>query len=168
MNRTGIVTVERIDPRTPQIVEKIRELDRHMGRLYPAESNHLADIDTLAGPDSRVFAAKVDGNCLGCGAILVCDGYAEVKRIFVSPQARGLGLARRVIDRLEAETAALGLPLMRIETGISQPEALKLFTTSGFCECPAFGGYSQEDLYSIFLEKSVRSAQDGGSKWQPT
>lgn len=144
------------DPRTPEITAMIHALDRYMGGLYPAESNHLVDVNTLAQPNVHFFAAKMDGKHVGCGAIMIHGlDYAEVKRVFVDHAARGLGLGKRLIDKL-AETARLqGITLMRLETGISQPEALGLFEACGFTRCGSFGDYPADDPYSVFMERQV-------------
>ncbi|MGE3871805.1 MAG: GNAT family N-acetyltransferase [Parvibaculaceae bacterium] len=144
------------DPRTPEIVAMIHALDRYMGALYPAESNHLVDVNTLAQPNVHFFAARVDGRIVGCGAIMVHGSdYAEVKRVFVDPAARGLGLGRRLIDKLLATARTHGVTLLRLETGISQPEALGLFEACGFARCGPFGDYPADDPYSVFMERGV-------------
>ena len=144
------------DPRTPEIVAMIHALDRYMGDLYPAESNHLVDVNTLARPNVHFFAARVDGRIVGCGAIMLHGrDYAEVKRVFVDPRARGLGLGKRLIDRLVATARLQGITLMRLETGISQPEALGLFEACGFTRCGAFGDYPEDDPYSVFMERRL-------------
>ena len=104
------------DPRTPAIAALVSELDEYMIALYPAESNHLVDIETLAASDVRFFAARAGDEPMGCGAIMLKSDYAEVKRIYVSPRARGMGLARMLLERLEAEARGNGLALMRLET----------------------------------------------------
>jgi len=150
------VSLETVDPRIPEIIGMIRELDRYMGGLYPAESNHLMDIDSLVQRDVRFFAAKVDGAFRACGAIkLHGRDYAEVKRVYVMPSARGLGLGRRILAALEESARREGFNAMRLETGIFQPEALALFEASGFRRCSAFGGYPADDPYSVFMEKRL-------------
>jgi putative acetyltransferase len=150
------VSIEMVDPRIPEIIEMIQELDHYMGRLYPAESNHLMDIDSLVQRDVRFFAATVNGAFRACGAIkLHGQDYAEVKRVYVMPDTRGLGLGRRILATLEESARHEGITLMRLETGISQPEALGLFEASGFRRCSAFGGYPADDPYSVFMEKQL-------------
>src|SRR5215471_16356839 len=112
------IVIEPADPRLPKARKLVEDLDALMLSLYPMESNHLMPIDRLAEPDTRFFIAEVDGKALGCGAImLVADSYAEVKRIYVAPEGRGLGLAKLLIARLEEEALENGLRLMRLETG---------------------------------------------------
>ena len=157
MTETRTIAIERVDPRRPEITALIEELDGYMHGLYPAESNHLVDIETLASPNVHFFAVAVDGAWSGCGAIMIQpEGYAEVKRIFVSPRARGLGLGRRIIETLVDATRAQGLDLMRLETGVKQPEALGLFAALGFATRGPFGDYPTDDPLSVFMERRLR------------
>ncbi len=150
------IVIQPADPRLPQIRKLVEALDAYMISLYPMESNHLVPIDRLAEPDTRFFTAEVEGKVLGCGAIMLVDNsYAEVKRIYVSPEGRGLGLAKLLIARLEEETLDHGLNWMRLETGRYQPEALGLFEAMGFRLCGPFGDYPTDDPNSVFMEKKI-------------
>lgn len=156
MTEQRAAVLKAVDPRTPQIVAMIRELDRYLIALYPAESNHLVDIETLAQPNVRFFAAMEGDVCLGCGAIMIHGAaYAEVKRVFVSPAARGTGLGNRILETLEVAARREGLALLRLETGPCQPGALHLFESFGFARCGAFGDYPVDDPYSVFMEKRI-------------
>lgn len=69
------------------------------------------------------------------------DGDAEIKRMFVIPAGRGHGLARRILAALEADARAAGRTRMVLETGDKQPEAIALYTSSGYTPCAKFGHY---------------------------
>ncbi|MCX5391250.1 GNAT family N-acetyltransferase [Streptomyces sp. NBC_00094] len=69
------------------------------------------------------------------------DGDAELKRMYVIPEARGLGLARRILTALESDARAAGRTRMVLETGVAQPEAISLYTSSGYEPCVKFGHY---------------------------
>jgi GNAT superfamily N-acetyltransferase len=69
------------------------------------------------------------------------DGDAELKRMFVIEQMRGRGLARRILAALEEDARAAGRVRMVLETGTKQPEAVALYTSSGYEPCPKFGYY---------------------------
>ncbi|MFH8594621.1 GNAT family N-acetyltransferase [Streptomyces rimosus] len=69
------------------------------------------------------------------------DGDAEIKRMFVVEEARGRGLARRILAALEADARAAGRVRMVLETGIKQPEALALYASCGYRPVPKFGLY---------------------------
>jgi len=153
--RARRIVVIQVDPCSPPTVALIEELDRHLSQLYPAESNYLMDLDALCAPDVRFFAAHVDGETLGCGAIKQFADYTEVKRVYVSPRARGLGVAKLVIKALETATRDAGLRIMRLETGIYQPDALALFEKVGFMRISSFGDYPKDDPYSVFMERKL-------------
>jgi putative acetyltransferase len=156
MNPNATVVIEPVDPRLPKARKLVEELDALLISLYPMESNHLVAIDRLAEPDTRFYIAEVDGKAVGCGAIMLVDGsYAEVKRVYVAPAGRRLGLAKLLLARLEVEALNNGLRLMRLETGRYQPEALALFEATGFRLCGAFGDYPSDDPNSIFMEKAL-------------
>jgi putative acetyltransferase len=148
------VRIAPADPADPSIRVLIEELDQYMIPLYPAESNHLLDIETLRQPEMRFFAAFVDGDAVGCGGCWLHEGYAEIKRVYVSPKARGLGLARKLMQRIEDEALASGRTIARLETGIHQPEALGLYRATGYTDRGPFGDYPQ-DPNSVFMEKPL-------------
>ena len=151
----GAITIAPEPPRQPEIVELFRQLDSYCAALYPVESNHFVDVESLCGPDFRFFVARRGREALGCGALRVDrEGYGEVKRMFVLPSARGLKLGRRLLARLEAQARHDGLTALRLETGTRQPEALGLYRAAGFTERGPFGDY-REDPWSVFMEKSL-------------
>ncbi|WP_262062565.1 GNAT family N-acetyltransferase [Streptomyces sp. STR69] len=80
------------------------------------------------------------------------DGDAELKRMFVIEQARGLGLARRMLAALEADARAAGRSRMVLETGTKQPEAIALYTSSGYEPCVKFGYYRLFDDSRCFAK----------------
>ena len=155
MTTKKLIVIEQTDPRRPEVRELVAELDAYMQRLYPAESNHLLDVESLAQPEVLFFVGRVDGESLACGAIVLRgaeegrhesgEAYAEVKRIYVSPRARGLGLGKKLLSHLEDAARAHRLHLICLETGVYQPEALGLFAHHGFARCRHFGDYPPDD-----------------------
>ena len=138
------------------ILKMVEKLDAYMKELYPPESIHLIRPEKLSAGANRFFAVKVDGKLMGCGGFRVVGrDYAEIKRIFVDPSSRGLGLAKALLGRLERESRLLGLPEMRLETGTAQPEAIGLFERCGYTECPPFGDYPKNDPNSYFMQKTL-------------
>ena len=149
-----MITITRESPRQDDVVALIRQSDALMQSLYPAESNHLVDIDALAQPQVHFFVAREDDRALGCGALVVDGKRAEMKRVFVAPAARGKGIARLIMEALEREAAKLGVDLMQLETGIKQPEAIALYRKFGYVERGPFGSYRPDPL-SLFMEKRL-------------
>jgi len=149
------VTLRIESPRQADVLRLLEALDAYQSGLYPPESNHFLDVEALAEPRVRFFVARRAGRALGCGALRIdAAGYGELKRMFVSPDARGLKLGRRILDRVEEEARREGLVCLRLETGIHQPEALGLYRSAGYVERDAFGEYKPDPL-SVFLEKSL-------------
>jgi putative acetyltransferase len=148
-----VLSIARESPRQDDVMALIRQSDALMHALYPAESNHLVDIDSLAQPQVHLLVAREQRRALGCGAFVLCgDGQAEMKRVFVDPAARGKGVARAIMEALEREAAKHGVTLMQLETGIRQPEAIALYRKHGYVERGPFGAYRQDPL-SLFMEK---------------
>jgi putative acetyltransferase len=148
------VVVTIADPAEPSIRVLIDALDQYMIPLYPAESNHLLDIETLRQPEMRFFSAIVGDKVMGCGGCWLHGDYAEIKRVYVSPDARGLGVAKKLMQRIEDEARASGRMIARLETGIYQPEALGFYRALGYVDRGPFGDYS-EDPNSVFMEKRL-------------
>ena len=124
--------------------------------LYPAESRHGLDLALYANPDVALFIAREAGVVLGCGAYrLAGDGSAEVKSMFVLPEARGRGIGRAILHAIE--TALRGrVTTLRLETGIKQDAALRLYEKAGFHRRGPFGS-SRDDPLSVFMEKPLPS-----------
>jgi putative acetyltransferase len=150
-----MIEVSRETPRQDEVVALIRQSDALMQSLYPAESNHLVDIDSLAEPHVHFFVGRENGTALGCGAFVIStNGHAEMKRVFVNSEARGKGVARAIMEALEREAARIGVTTMQLETGIKQPEAIALYRKFGYVERGPFGAY-QPDPLSLFMEKKL-------------
>jgi GNAT superfamily N-acetyltransferase len=75
---------------------------------------------------------------------------AEVKRMYVVPRAQRLGVARRVLAHLETTAAEAGIEALVLETGMKQPEAIALYTSSGYEPIPGFGYYCGSELSRCF------------------
>lgn len=145
------LTIE--DPDQPEIHRLLSASNAYMAALYPAESNHLLDVEALQAANVRFFVARAGGVCAGCGALVLNgDNSAEIKRMWVEPQARGLKLGRRLLEAIETKACRENIAVLRLETGISQPEAIGLYQSAGFRRIGAFGSYLPDAL-SVFMEK---------------
>jgi putative acetyltransferase len=139
----------------PEVHALLRQSDAYHAALYPAESNHLVDVETLSEPNVRFLVARRDGIAAGCGALILgVDGEAELKRMFVAPEARGKKIGARMLEALEASAKAEGVRVVRLETGVRQPESLALYRRHGYTERGPFGTY-QRDPLSTFFEKWI-------------
>lgn len=149
------IEIQILDPNSPAATGLIRDLDNYLLDLYPIESNHLDSMEELSKPHVHLLGVFENGQPLGCGAIkLLPEGYGEIKRVYVNADARGKGIGRRILAALEQIAVKAGYTLLRLETGVHQPEALQLFKANGFIRTDRFGGYPN-DPFSVFMEKRL-------------
>jgi putative acetyltransferase len=149
------VTLARESPRQADVGRLLAALDAYQSALYPAESNHFLDVDALSAPAVRFFVARRDGTALGCAALRIDpERYGELKRMYVTPEARGMSLGRRLLECVETEARREGLECLRLETGMHQTEALGLYRSAGYREREPFGDYARDPL-SVFMEKRL-------------
>jgi ribosomal protein S18 acetylase RimI-like enzyme len=133
----------------------IGELDAYLEPLYPAESRHGLRIEQLLEEAVAFFVARHDGVAAGCGGVqLFGTAYGEVKRMYVRPRYRRLGLGRLMLDHLAGHARQRGVTVLRLETGVHQPEAIGLYEGWGFRRIPPFGAY-RDDPLSVFYEKRL-------------
>ena len=152
-----------LDPTCADAQALIAQSEALMSALYPSESNHFEPAENLRPPNGAFWGLWV-GECLvGCGGVkhFAAAGeepaYGEIKRLFVLDSARGRGVARQLMARLEAGLTERGVSLARLETGIHQPEALALYRRLGYRERGPFGDYAHDPL-SAFFEKQLPGA----------
>ena len=141
----------------PDVIALIDALDAYQGALYPAESNYHLSVEALKQPNV-LFAVARDTEAqravIGCGAVVLLDGYGELKRMFVPPAQRGRGIAKAIITFLEAHAGQRNYALLRLETGIHQPEAHGLYARAGYSKRGPYGDYPDDPL-SVFMEKRI-------------
>jgi GNAT superfamily N-acetyltransferase len=152
---TSMRTITREQPNTPDAVALIVELEAELDPCYPSESRHGYSVDKLIAQGVAFFVVRVDGVPAGCGGVqLFGTAYAELKRMYVRPAFRGHGVARALLDQLADYSRANGVTLLRLETGIHQHAAIRLYERWGFTPCGPFGDYRPDPL-SLFMERQV-------------
>jgi ribosomal protein S18 acetylase RimI-like enzyme len=133
----------------------IGELEAHLAARYPAESRHGYSVEKLLREGVAFFVVRLGGEAAGCGGVQIFGAeYGELKRMYVRPRFRGLGLGRRMLERLAKHGRASGIDTLRLETGIHQAEAIRLYETFGFSRRGAFGPY-RDDPLSLFYEMRI-------------
>jgi putative acetyltransferase len=148
-------SIEPERPDSPAAREIIAELEAELEPHYPASSQHGYSVEKLIAEGVYFFLVIHDGETAGCGGIqLFGREYGELKRMYVRPPFRGLGLARTLIDHLAGHAREHGVQLLRLETGIHQLEAIRLYEGAGFRQIPPFGPYHPDPL-SLFYERAV-------------
>lgn len=150
------ISIEFERPDSPDALELITELNAALNPdKYPAESKHGFSVEKLIAQNVAFFVVRVDGVPAGCGGIKLFDeGYGEIKRMFIRPHWRGLGLAQRTLSTLEDHALRHGVRLLRLETGIYQQDAMRLYERAGYREIGPFGDYRLDPL-SRYYEKTV-------------
>jgi DNA-binding MarR family transcriptional regulator/ribosomal protein S18 acetylase RimI-like enzyme len=140
----SLVRIEITDPRNPDARYCLQSYFEELGRRFdagfdPAQSIS-ATTEEMTVPAGVLLVATVQGSAVGCGALKLhaATGLAEVKRMWVSPNVRGLGLGRRLLERLAGEASARGMRTLRLETNRALTEARRLYETAGFTEVGAF------------------------------
>ena len=146
------LSIERAD--APGVLELLQASDEFHAALYPPEGNYLLDVSELLKPEVTVIVARANGDAIGMGALVLKDGYAEVKRMFIRPDSRGTGLADQLLQSLEAAARDLGVTQLKLETGPLQPAAIAFYTRNGFESIPNFGEYADSE-YSVCFAKSL-------------
>ena len=104
----------------------------------PSRSNSATEAE-MTPPAGYFFIARIDTQAAGCGA-LKCNkrGIGEVKRMWTAPEARGLGIARRILHAIETKARDLRLKRLRLETNRTLLEAQSLYRSAGYREVAAF------------------------------
>jgi putative acetyltransferase len=135
----------------------IRQLDEDLIRRYPAlPAPHGLLSQDLVDPSFTFVIARIDGIAVGCGALRrLRPDMGEIKRMFVVPEFRGRGIARRILEALESRARELRYVSVCLETGCGQPEAIGLYKSAGYYPIAAFGEYVG-DPFSVCFQKRMR------------
>ena len=151
------VEIRPVDPEHPDakycLAEYVAELNRRSTRGFDPSVGATALPRELRPPAGQFFVAHLHGEPIGCGGVKHhADAPAEIKRMWIAPRARGLGLGRRLLAQLEACARAGGARVAHIETSAVLTEALALYRSAGWIETPAF---NQEPFADHWLEKTL-------------
>lgn len=120
----------------------VEQLDADLSLRYSTEQekfNKLNKIDGLA----KVVVAFKDYEAVGCGCFRQTEESeaVEIKRMYVVPSTRGLGIAKLILKELEGWAKEEGFSKVKLETGIKQPEAISLYSKLGFSKIENYGPY---------------------------
>ena len=122
----------------------IAALDEGLAALYPPEQRCGPNFKAHHAREGRgaFLLARVSGVAAGCGALRILDpATAEVKRMYVTPELRGRGVARAILEQLEASARDLGVTRLVLETGTLQLAAIRLYVHAGFRVTECWGEY---------------------------
>lgn len=153
----GLVEVEIEDPASPDarfcIAQYFAELDDRFETGFDPALSISADVDELTEPSGLLVVARLRDQVIGCGALkLHGDRPAEIKRMWVSGDARGLGVGRKLLRALEDRASERGVGVVRLETNRSLSEAISLYRSAGYEEVDAF---NDEPFADHWFEKRL-------------
>ncbi len=151
------VQITPTDPEHPDaqycLAEYVAELNRRSTRGFDPSVGATALPHEVRPPAGQFYVAYLHGEPVGCGAVKHhTDAPAEIKRMWIAPQARGLGLGRRLLETLEACARAGGARVAHIETSAALTEALSLYRSTGWVEVPPF---NDEPFADHWLKKEL-------------
>ncbi len=139
----AMVEIRRVDPPHPDARACVRryfdELDRRSEPGLDPSQAIPVEPDAVRPPAGEMLIAYLRAEAVGCGAVKHRPGApSEIKRMWVSGSARGLGIGRRLLGELEARAAAAGAPAVRLDTNRALTEAIGLYRSSGYVEVAPF------------------------------
>jgi len=122
------------------LAQYFAELDERFSSGFdPSKGANTKDAEEFAAPRGCLLIARLYGEPVGCGALHTLEpGIGEIKRMWISPRARGLGLGRRLLGELEQVAKKRRLHTIRLDTNGSLTEALQLYRSSGYREIERF------------------------------
>ena len=142
--------------------ELVAAVQQEYVHRYGGPDEAVVDPAEFSPPAGLFLVAEIDGEAVGCGAWRVhAPGVVEVKRVYVAPSARRLGLAGLLMDALESSAALAGHRSVVLNSGDRQPEALALYAARGYRPVPGYGVYA-DSPGAVFLGKDLTSSEPAG------
>ncbi|MGN8547300.1 bifunctional helix-turn-helix transcriptional regulator/GNAT family N-acetyltransferase [Bradyrhizobium sp. 13971] len=156
LGRDG-TALDEMDPRSEGarycLGEYYAELARRFEKGFDVKLSRDPEAKDMVRPRGSFIVAMSDGLPIGCvGLKGSSSGFAEIKRLWVAPGARGLGLGRRLMDAAERAARELDIAVLRLDTNSALPEAGQLYRRTGWTEIPRFNDDPYPDL---FFEKHL-------------
>jgi GNAT superfamily N-acetyltransferase len=152
-----MITIAKEDPGSPDAERLLSAFVEEVKKRYdsPPADVGVFDPELVSVPRSAFLIARRDGVAVGCGALVPIDEYhVEVKRMFVTPAERGMGIARMILGELERSAREFDYDAIRLETGDKQPESIALYAKAGFYRIPNFPPY-ENDPAAFCYEKRI-------------
>ena len=149
-----MIEIERTDASNPQFKALVKLLDAELA-VRDGEDHSFYDQFNQLDTIKNVVLGYENGQAIACGAIKKYDDQAmEVKRMYSLPSARGHGVATVLLEALETWALELGFSQCILETGIKQPEAIRLYEKNGYHRIPNYGQYAGVET-SLCFDKQL-------------
>ncbi len=150
----GALLVLNADPSSPEAALLLRELAAELGERYGGPAGRGPAPEGTGVPRSAFVLARQEGEAVGCGALRPYGGeerhIAEIERMYVRPAARGRGVSRAILAKLESLAKDFGYTVIRLETGLLQPEAIHLYVKAGYTRIGRYGIYKENTMSACF------------------
>jgi len=161
--RASAVTIDVADPSSREaracLEAYFAELNARFDDGFDPERTVSAHPEELVPPLGCFLVARLDGEAVGCGALKIHRGaWGEIKRMWVAPFARGLGIAQRLLDSLEVRAVTAGVDVLRLDTNRSLAQARKLYARNGYVEIAPYNANPYADYW--FEKRGLRRGQD--------
>jgi GNAT superfamily N-acetyltransferase len=171
--RAATLTFDVVDPRSGAAVDSLRayfaELDTRFPDGFDPGDAITADADAYLAPDGAFVLARSDGDAAACGAVMRVDsGTAEIKRMWVAPEWRGLGVGRRMLTTLEDLARDLRYRAVVLDTNDVLLEAIAMYRTAGYEET---GRYNDNPYARLWFKKALlrrASSPSRGGRSRPS
>lgn len=149
-----MITLTRTNSGNPAFLQLVRRLDADLAERDGEEHAFYAQFNTVTKLN-HVVVAYAASQAVGCGAIKeIAPGVVEIKRMYTAPEYRGQGVASAVLAELEAWARERSYHQARLETGLRQPEAIRLYEKNGYRRIPNYGQYAGVEN-SVCFEKDL-------------
>jgi len=149
-----MISIQRCTSADPRFQTLVGELDADLLVRYGAKQSEY-DVHNKGLADARVVIAMNEGAAVGCACFKPLDAETiEIKRMYVQPGIRRLGVAQHILAGLEQWGREEGYRIAKLQTAIKQPEAIALYQKVGYRPTPAYGPYV-DDADSVCLEKDI-------------
>jgi GNAT superfamily N-acetyltransferase len=139
----------------PDAADLVRGMTVEVATLYGDDPDQPSSLtaEMFAPPQGRFVVGYLEGEPVACAAYRrIDDELAQAHRVFVRPAARSAGIAKRMMGHLEALAIEDGYRTMRLETGVLQPAAIKVYESLGYTPIPAFGPYEDDPLSRCYAK----------------
>lgn len=154
-----------VDPAEPEVLAMVERMLDHLAALYERFDRPVPVVDPseFRAPRGAWVLVELDGRAVASGGVRACEvggPVAELKRIWVEPDARGAGLSRVLLAALEERASELGYESVNLVTGGRQPEAMRLYETSGYERIPNYGRNAGNGHLTSYAKSLVPATPD--------
>lgn len=155
--RASCIELTPADPSSADVERCLQQYYAELAARFPGgfelRADHAPPVGEFAPPTGCMLIARLFGDPVGCGGIRTLEaGVGEIKRMWISPEVRGLGVGRRLLAELEQVARGRKLHTIRLDTNGSLAEALRLYRTCGYREIPR---YNDNPYAQHWFEKTL-------------